>query len=100
MFARLLRALPAARTFSSSARRDLVAKVTIVGRVAADPEVATGRAGDYVKYSVGSSQRRREGDEQTSWFRITAFDEGSRKLLTNYVKKGQVYIFPVEYCQS
>ncbi|EZF24406.1 hypothetical protein H112_03087 [Trichophyton rubrum D6] len=63
---------PVSRSFSSTAIRDH-ARLTVVGRLGAQPEVATSSNGrEYVKYSVGTNYGPRD-NQQTSWFRVTSF---------------------------
>ncbi|RYP69184.1 hypothetical protein DL769_005352 [Monosporascus sp. CRB-8-3] len=82
-----------ARAFSASARRD-IAKITLVGNLAATPEVkptSTGR--EYVEYSVASSEGYGE-KRSTSWFRVTSWvEEGPRRdFLTSLAKGSTVYV--------
>ncbi|KAI1467293.1 nucleic acid-binding protein [Daldinia caldariorum] len=82
-----------ARAFSASARRD-IAKITIVGNLAASPEIkATSTGRDVVEYSVASNYGPKE-NRQTSWFRVSAFvDEGPRReFLANLPKGSTVYV--------
>ncbi|KAL7626634.1 ssDNA-binding protein, mitochondrial [Parahypoxylon ruwenzoriense] len=81
------------RAFSASARRD-IAKITIVGNLAAAPEVrATSGGREFVEYAVASNSGPRE-DRKTSWFRVAAFvEEGPRRdFLTNLPKGATVYV--------
>ncbi|RYP28494.1 hypothetical protein DL767_007173 [Monosporascus sp. MG133] len=82
-----------ARAFSASARRD-IAKITLVGNLAATPEVkptSTGR--EFVEYSVASSEGSGE-KRTTSWFRVTSWvEEGPRRdFLTSLAKGSTVYV--------
>ncbi|KAI1116136.1 hypothetical protein F5Y14DRAFT_408223 [Nemania sp. NC0429] len=77
----------ASRAFSASARRD-IAKLTLVGNLAATPEVrATSTGKELVEYAVGSSSGRRD-NRQTSWFRVATFLEPGpqRDYLTSLPK--------------
>ncbi|KAI2001131.1 ssDNA-binding protein, mitochondrial [Ophidiomyces ophidiicola] len=66
----LLRAAAPRRAFSSSASRD-VARISIVGRLGASPELITSQAGrEYVRYTLASYSN---ATRETSWFRITSF---------------------------
>lgn len=81
------------RAFSSTPARP-VAKMTIVGNLAASPELSSTSTGrEILRYAVASTTG--SGDNQkTSWFRITAFmDEGPRRDYFMSIGKGSVY-FP------
>ncbi|KAF3064767.1 Single-stranded DNA-binding protein RIM1, mitochondrial [Daldinia childiae] len=82
-----------ARAFSASARRD-VAKITLVGNLAAPPEVrATSTGREVIEYAVASNYGSKE-NRQTSWFRVAAFiEEGPRReFLTSLPKGATVYV--------
>ena len=65
-----------ARAFSATPSTN-IAKVTIIGRLAADPEFHTTPTGtEIVRYAVGSSYKS-GGEERVSWFKVAAFDEHS-----------------------
>jgi hypothetical protein len=77
----------ASRAFSVSARRE-IAKITLVGNLAATPEVkATSTGKTFVEYAIASNEGRGE-NRKTSWFRVAAFiDEGpQRDFMTNLAK--------------
>lgn len=77
----------AARTFSSSAARN-AARITITGRLGADPELtATSTGQDIVKYSIGTSSGPRD-NRQTSWFRVSSFVEGGQRDYLMSLQKG------------
>jgi len=62
--------------------------MTVVGRLATDPEAtitSTGR--ELIKYAVGTSDGTGE-NQKTSWYRFTAFAEGPRKDYLLGLKKG------------
>ncbi|KAI2630565.1 nucleic acid-binding protein [Xylaria nigripes] len=83
----------ASRAFSTTARRDL-AKITVVGNLAASPELRTTNAGqELIEYTVASNSGPRD-KRHTSWFRITTFvEEGPRKeYLLNLQKGSTVYV--------
>ncbi|KAI1500373.1 hypothetical protein F5X99DRAFT_386302 [Biscogniauxia marginata] len=98
LFARRLSAAPAMRTsfsraFSASPRRD-VAKITLVGNLAAPPEMKSTATGlELVEYSLAHSHGPKD-NRQTSWFRVTAFaEEGPRRdFLTSLPKGATVYV--------
>ncbi|KAI1653192.1 nucleic acid-binding protein [Daldinia decipiens] len=82
-----------ARAFSASARRD-VAKITLVGNLAAPPEVrATSTGRELIEYAVASNYGPKD-NRQTSWFRVAAFiEEGPRRdFLTSLPKGATVYV--------
>ncbi|OCT54981.1 Single-stranded DNA-binding protein RIM1, mitochondrial [Cladophialophora carrionii] len=65
-----------ARTFSTS-RPSQLARMTLVGRLGTDPELADTGKGQVIKYVVGSSFGPKD-NRQTSWFRVASFaPEGS-----------------------
>ncbi|KAJ5992251.1 ssDNA binding protein [Penicillium sp. IBT 35674x] len=82
----------ATRTFSSSAAHS-VARMTITGRLAADPEIqATSTGQDVIKYAVGTSYGPRD-NRQTSWFKIASFAEGGQRDYLMSLQKGTlVYV--------
>ncbi|KAI1180340.1 nucleic acid-binding protein [Nemania sp. FL0916] len=81
------------QAFSASARRD-IAKITLVGNLAATPEIkptSTGKS--VVEYAVASNSGR--GDKQTtSWFRVSSFvEEGPRRdYMTSLPKGSTVFV--------
>jgi hypothetical protein len=81
-------ATSAARAFSTTAPRP-VARITIVGNLAATPEVkATASGRDVVEYAVASNSGSRE-NRTTSWFRVAAFEaEGPRRDYLTSLPKG------------
>ncbi|OCL10946.1 nucleic acid-binding protein [Glonium stellatum] len=75
------------RAFSSTARAS-VARMSIVGRLAATPEEATIANGrSLVRYALGTSYGKPE-NRKTSWFKIAAFSEGSQKDFLLSLPKG------------
>lgn len=82
-----------ARTFSTTPRASL-ARMQLIGRLAAQPELtptSTGR--DIVRYAIGTTHRTSRGEE-TSWFRVASFvDEGARRDLVLGLPKGYVVVF-------
>ncbi|EXJ62869.1 hypothetical protein A1O7_03311 [Cladophialophora yegresii CBS 114405] len=67
-----------ARTFSTS-RPSQLARMTLVGRLGTDPELAETGKGQVIKYVVGSSYGPKD-NRQTSWFRVASFaPEGSQQ---------------------
>lgn len=77
----------AARAFSSTPSSAL-ARITIIGRLGAEPELSptsTGR--DVIKYSVGTSFGPKD-NRQTSWFRVASFAEGPQRELLLGLAKG------------
>jgi hypothetical protein len=79
-----------ARAFSTTSAR-AHAKITIVGNLAATPELhATSTGRELLKYAVASTRGHGENDK-TSWFRITAFEnEGPRRDYFQSLPKGCV----------
>ncbi|KAF9631214.1 Inorganic polyphosphate/ATP-NAD kinase predicted [Lasiodiplodia theobromae] len=81
-------AASAGRRAFSSTPRNPYAKMTIIGRLGAEPELATTPSGlEYVRYSLGTSTGRREANE-TSWFNVACFDEGARRDFLLNLPKG------------
>ncbi|KXJ94788.1 hypothetical protein Micbo1qcDRAFT_160074 [Microdochium bolleyi] len=83
----------ATAAFSTSARRE-IAKITIVGNLAATPELrATSTGRELVEYAVASNSGPRD-NRLTSWFRVTSFlPEGpQRDFLTSLPKGATVYV--------
>ena len=78
----------AARAFSTTPAPQ-VARMTIIGRLAAEPEVqATATGNDVIRYAVGTSYGPKD-NRQTSWFRIASFEqEGPRKDYLMGLQKG------------
>lgn len=80
--------LSASRAFSASARRD-IAKITLVGNLAATPEVrATSTGKEIIEYAIASSHGPRDA-RHTSWFRVATFaEEGPRRDYLTSLPKG------------
>lgn len=75
----------AARTFSSTARRADVARLTVVGRVGSDLQPTVAKSGrTYLRYALAVST----GREETSWFNISVFDDQAIDFMTSYLSKG------------
>ncbi|KAF3012985.1 ssDNA-binding protein, mitochondrial [Neopestalotiopsis sp. 37M] len=86
-------ALTARRAFSTTSPRPL-AKMTIIGNLAATPELkATASGREVVEYAVASNSGPRD-NRTTSWFRVAAFEpEGPRRdYLTSLPKGSTVYV--------
>jgi single-strand DNA-binding protein len=63
-------------------------KITIIGYVARDPEMRYMPSGDAVTdFSIPVSERRRDGQEITTWFRINAFGKLA-ETCSQYLHKG------------
>lgn len=81
----------AARNFSTSSSRS-AARMILTGRLAAEPELqATASGQEVIKYAVGSSTGPKT-DRRTSWFRVSAFQEGGQREFLLSLPKG--YVFP------
>lgn len=82
-----------ARAFSGTSARPL-AKITIVGNLAQNPELsATSTGREILKYSIASNHGRGE-NAKTSWFRVTSFEpEGPRRDYFQSLAKGFVFLF-------
>lgn len=81
----------ASRAFSVSARRE-IARITLVGNLAATPEVkATSTGKTFVEYAIASNEGRGE-NRKTSWFRVAAFiEEGPQRDFLTSLAKGWVF---------
>ncbi|KAF7901580.1 uncharacterized protein EAF01_006879 [Botrytis porri] len=95
MFA-LRRNIPStlSRNFSTSARNNSFAKLTLIGRLADKPEItATSQGQEIMKYAVGTNTGRGE-NQKTSWFRVVSFlPEGpQRDFISNLEKGTLVYV--------
>lgn len=76
------------RSFSATVPRP-VAKITIVGNLAATPEVkATSTGRDVIEYAVASNSGTKD-NRTTSWFRVATFEpEGPRRDFLTSIPKG------------
>jgi single-stranded DNA-binding protein len=80
---------PMARSFSAQPARQ-IAKITLVGRLPHDAELSQTSAGrEFVRYAVGNTIKKANGEEKTSWFRVSAFGDRSKEY-TLSLKKGYV----------
>ncbi|CAI6333352.1 unnamed protein product [Periconia digitata] len=90
MFSRTIRAAPlrlSTRAFSTTPRAD-VARMTIIGRLAAAPEeVQAGPDRTLVRYALGTNYGKGEA-QKTSWFRVASFATGPQKDFLLNVPKG------------
>ncbi|KAI9700256.1 MAG: ssDNA-binding protein, mitochondrial [Candelina mexicana] len=80
------------RAFSTTPASQL-AKMTIVGRLAAEPEpVVTSTAKELIRYAVATNYGPAD-NRQTSYFRVTCFDQGpKRDYLLGLAKGTLVYV--------
>ncbi|KAI9784018.1 MAG: ssDNA-binding protein, mitochondrial [Peltula sp. TS41687] len=77
----------ATRSFSSTSSSQL-ARILLVGHLAADPEVHTVNGKEIVRYVVGTEYGR-TGNRQTSWFRVANFAaDGPNKEISLGLQKG------------
>ena len=91
----LRRALPRAlpvRAFSTSSRANSFAKMTIIGRLADQPELqATSTGTEILRYAVGTSSGPKD-NQKTSWFRVTSFlPEAPREILLQAWRRGTFF---------
>ena len=70
-----------------------LAKVVLIGYLGGDPELKQQGQGDPVcNFSVATSFRPRDGDEETAWWRIAAWGKQG-EACAQYLRKGsQVYV--------
>lgn len=65
----------------------------LTGRLAAEPELqATASGQEVIKYAVGSSTGPKT-DRRTSWFRVSAFQEGGQRDFLLGLPKGYVFLW-------
>ncbi|KAJ9612151.1 ssDNA-binding protein, mitochondrial [Cladophialophora chaetospira] len=86
---RMTSAVPSisARTFATT-RPSQLARLTLVGRLGADPELTDTGKGQIIKYVVGTSYGPKE-NRQTSWFRVASFaPEGAQRDYVMGLSKG------------
>lgn len=75
------------RAFSTS-RASQLARITVVGRLGAEPEtIETPKGTSLLRYTVGTSHGPKE-NRVTSWFRVTSFAEGPQKDFITGLPKG------------
>lgn len=75
-----------ARSFSST-RASQLARMTVVGRLAATPEEVEIPNRTIVRFALGTSVGRGE-NKKTSWFKVASFQEGPGKELLMGLQKG------------
>lgn len=79
MFARTAALRTASRQFSTSSARSYLAKCTLVGRIANNPEVVSNNGQDYVRYTI-ATQGGSKDNQKTNFFDVTAFPSGGSGL--------------------
>ncbi|KAJ5197014.1 hypothetical protein N7449_007493 [Penicillium cf. viridicatum] len=90
---RMANAPQTARAFSSSPANS-IARLTLTGRLGAEPELhATSSGQEVVKYTVATSHGNRD-NRQTSWWRVANFapEGGQRDFVLGLQKGTLVYI--------
>ncbi|OJJ80261.1 single-stranded DNA-binding protein [Aspergillus glaucus CBS 516.65] len=83
----------AARSFSTTSRRDL-ARMILTGRLGTEPELqATASGREVIRYVVASDYGRTQS-RKTDWFRVASFpdSEGQKNFLLNLPKGSLVYV--------
>jgi hypothetical protein len=76
-----------ARAFSST-RSSQLARMTLVGRLGADPEAHESNNGrGFTRYVIGTDTGFKD-NRTTSWFRVTSFAEGPQREFVMGLKKG------------
>jgi len=64
-------------------------KVIIIGNLGQDPELTTSKGGMSIcKFSMATSEKKKNGEQETQWHRITFFDKKA-EVIAQYVQKGQ-----------
>lgn len=80
--------LRAPRRLFSTSPRSALAKMQIIGRLAAEPELTNTSTGqEIIKYTLATSYGPRD-NQKTSWFRIASFEDGARRDLLLGLPKG------------
>ncbi|MGZ3633632.1 MAG: single-stranded DNA-binding protein [Parachlamydiaceae bacterium] len=72
-----------------------MAIVLLMGNVGADPETRFSTSGQKIISFRVASNTKRQGKEETTWWRVTIFGDRFDKMLT-YVKKGSAVIITGE----
>ncbi|KAF7353057.1 Single-stranded dna-binding protein [Mycena venus] len=86
------------RAFSTSTRRNDLAKLTLIGNLGKEPEAKQTKNGkEYVSYSVATTNflpPGENGERQTSttWHRVLSFLPGSNKYLQTLKSGSKVYV--------
>ncbi|EYE93088.1 single-stranded DNA-binding protein [Aspergillus ruber CBS 135680] len=83
----------AARSFSTTSRRDL-ARMILTGRLGTEPELqATASGREVIRYVVASDYGRTQS-RKTDWFRVASFpdSESQKNFLLNLPKGSLVYV--------
>ncbi|KAJ6510145.1 hypothetical protein C8R47DRAFT_1096824 [Mycena vitilis] len=86
------------RAFSTSTRRNNLAKLTLIGNLGKDPEMKmTKNDKEFVSYSVATTNYlppNADGERQTSttWHRVLSFLPGSNKYLQTLKGGSKVYV--------
>lgn len=87
------------RAFSTT-RPSQLARLTLVGRLGADPELVETGKGQVVRYVVGTSHGPKD-NRQTSWFRVASFaPEGPPRDYVLGLSKGFVLKDPLNRWSS
>jgi len=85
---RMASGAPVATRAFSTTRPSQLARMTLVGRLGADPEISETAKGQVIRYVVGTSHGPRD-NRQTSWFRVASFaQEGPVRDLVLGLSKG------------
>ncbi|KAJ7095086.1 single-strand binding protein family-domain-containing protein [Mycena belliarum] len=88
----------AVRAFSTTTRKQDLAKLTLIGNLGRDPELKTTKnEKEYVSYSVATTSfnpPNEEGQRSTSttWHRVLSFLPGSNKYLQTLKAGSKVYV--------
>ncbi|KAL4792368.1 nucleic acid-binding protein [Aspergillus venezuelensis] len=82
------RAATPMRTFSTSSARS-AARLNVVGRLGATPELRTSQSGnEYIRYNVASRDSTRE--KTTSWFQVQAYVAPAQQEFLLGLQKGSI----------
>ncbi|KIY72987.1 nucleic acid-binding protein [Cylindrobasidium torrendii FP15055 ss-10] len=90
----------ALRTFSTSASRADMARLTLIGNLGADPETRnTKNDRQFVTYTVATqsvppvdAETGERGTPKTTWHRVFSFNEHANRYLMNLKKGSKVYV--------
>lgn len=65
-------------------------QITIIGNLGRDPESKQSRSGkSYAQVSIAASRSLGQGQKETTWFSVTAFEK-TGQYLCNYAMKGSL----------
>lgn len=79
------------RAFTTT-RPSQLARLTLIGRLGADPEITTtSTGGEVIKYVVGTSYGPKD-NRQTSWFRVASFADKQNPVRAKVMGLSKGYV--------